>query len=270
MKKILICGLALLMMLSATACTKLIPDAVQEIIVETIRDGLETSISEATQEAGPETTPVDTEIDIEIQLDAADFVILRSDNGTKTGIYEYKNGLKSKVSYYNNITHELSSYDTFAYDKNGNLIEWTKYTDDGEFEDQVLYEYDDSGKLYRQTELYAVDKIWAIFEYHYNENGCISEKVVLDEEDYEITQTVVYTYDENGHLIRHESYDKFDSLSYRTEFICDDMGNVIHEETYFASSPEQADHVYDYTYVYNEHGQIIKENNITYEYGPMP
>lgn len=268
-KRTLLCCLALLMVLNTTACAKLSPSAVADVIVDQLRDQKETAAPAAAPDNTPEATPISTEIEVEVQMDAANFVILRSDDGTDTGIYEYKNGQKVKVNYYNNITKELSEYETFVYDKKGNLTEHTIYADDGEIEDQTLYEYDEDGRLYRETALYGEGKIWAIYEYHYDENGVMFERAVLDEEDFEVNLIVRYDYDENGHLLRHECYDD-DRMSFRTEFICDDMGNVIHEETYFAHSPDEAQHVYDYTFVYNEHGQVIKENNTTYEYGPMP
>lgn len=268
MRRILICCLALLAALCLVSCAKLSPSAVADKIVEQMQADKETAAPPAESEEKPEATPVSTEIEVEVQMDAANYVILRSDNGHETGIYEYKDGLKSKVSYYNNETKELERYVTFVYDGDGNLTEYTEWTEDGELEDQSLYEYKD-GMLYRETSLYGVGKVWAIYEYHYDENGVLDERYVLDEEDYEVNLTLRYFYDENGHLLRHECYDGED-MSFRTEFTCDDMGNVIHEETYFSHSPDEAQHVYDYEYIYNEHGQIIKENGTTYEYGPMP
>ena len=270
MKKFLIFCLALLLMLSTAACAKLSPNAVAEKIVDTLLESEETAAPMATPEEVPEETPVDTSVEVDVQMDKANYVILRSDDGTNTGLYEYKSGKLSKISYYNNITTELSSYKTFTYNSAGQLTEECEYEDDGTEYMKFLYEYDDNGNLYRDTTIYYGDTIWSILEYHYDENDRVTEQCILDEDDFEVDSTTIYVYDEKGHLIRHECMDDDGDMIYRTEFICDDMGNWIHEETYFASSPNEAQHVEDYEYVYNEHGQIIQQDNITYEYGPIP
>lgn len=139
--------------------------------------------------------------------------------------YQYDekgNMIKSVHTYdHNKWYHEDEEYitdcvtETFVYDDNGNLTEWTQRREDFAFDEVTtarnVYAYDDNGHeilyQYYKDDVMIDQSINA-----YDDNGRQTLSEVY--EDGTLTERTVWTYDENGNLIEEAYFDR-DILSYR-------------------------------------------------------
>lgn len=280
MKKIALLGFLILLLLCFTACSKKEDTSTTSIITE---DSESTTESDDISDAIPDSEVssdlnATEEVSDETPVAApSESVILQSTEGSDIGIYEYDaNGNNIKIIYYNSIDDSLLSYDTFTYDEANRLIEHIEYESDDTPYERDTYEYNEDGTLYRETSEYYYSseetkeyRIWSIYEYQYDETGLLVQCYELDDED--VTDINVYhnyIYDENQHLTRIEHYDyDNDQLQLYITVTCNEDGSPIKEEWFLTdeSVPMETN-----TYAYNEDGQLIQCNDISYEYGPMP
>lgn len=104
-----------------------------------------------------------------------------------------------------NYNNETGGPSTFAYDKNGKLLEKIFTRSDG-LKTKTNFEYDNGGRLTKSFRQYS-DKSKGIFSYHYNSNDQIIEKSFEKPDGYKSYE--IFAYDAHGNL-RFARYDKMD------------------------------------------------------------
>lgn len=81
------------------------------------------------------------------------------------------------------------------YDENGNKIETIEYKSDGDIKNYDQFEYNDKGKLSKETHLDPLSKKpKETIEYTYNEDEKLIKEVYYNKKN-EINKTVEYTYE---------------------------------------------------------------------------
>lgn len=257
-------------------------------------------ISDAPSQGMEQTLQTSQQEDQSTHPDHAEYVILRSVRGERTGVYEYdKNGNNVKITYYYGSDQAYNGYDLFDYDGNGQMIEYREYSmndelrehhtyryddtgnmiedveyrEDGTPYERWTYEYDESGKLLREIRFSCYSdeeqEVFSAWEYRYNEDGVLMYKIDYNDDFTKELYRETYFYDENGHLSRTESRDcGSDKLMYYRVITCNERGEMIRDEWYMGSdtTPREVD---EYSYTYDEYDRLVEKNGTTYEYGPI-
>ena len=143
----------------------------------------------------------------------------------------YENG--DPLFYYKNV-----------YDEDGNILEKYRGTSADDLQIDNRYEYVD-GKLMVET-VYSFDgSIMDIYDYTYNDDGLLINKIKRSEDGY-VYREYKYEYDDDGRLSH--MTDLF--YEYRTEYTYDEEGRTLSEEAYL----ENGELSYSRKMVYGEYG----------------
>lgn len=164
--------------------------------------------------------------------------------------YEYdENGNIAKVIRSNGMTAE------FAYDGQGNRIEETYKTVDGEIYLTYTHEYNEHGDVVKSVkdDIYAGGRFTFTYEYQYDGDGRMIQMVggtVTDKWEYdEFGREIRYERQEkNGYYIRTTKYDAYGNLSEQTT----------EKPTNMPILPIDSN-VYTYEREYDDHGVILWE-----------
>lgn len=193
--------------------------------------------------------------------------------------YTYdENGTLLKCTY--SESGEIS-YTDYKYDENGNCIEEVYYDESGETTSKTEHTYDENGNCIEDI-YYWEDEISSKKEYAYdaNNNQIEYRSYYFDSGNAELSEREEYTYDDNGILLEQNLYNaeritnklKYDSHENLIEKIYyQDNGEIEscekHDYTYdtygnpilYAYGSNVAVYwTYDYTYTYDDNGNILK------------
>lgn len=183
------------------------------------------------------------------------------------------NNLPVKHVYY---ISKKESYDTFAYDDRGNLIEMSLGFDG---DDRSIYEftYDENDRLIKEVNTLTYGDTVSVVEYVYNEKGLLIQTVkprdngkkavtdyIYDENDL-LVKTVFtdslgfetvyeYSYTEEGWLCGYVFTGVFGNETYNAYY--DENGRIIKET--FAEGEEISS---EYNYTFDENGRLIKKTH---------
>lgn len=134
----------------------------------------------------------------------------------------------------------------YAYDEAGALSSITR-SEGGVTAAKTVYEYDENGRLVKESQYEGEDFCIAEFEYSHDANG---RMIKCRRSDY-IEESVSennYGYDAKGRLLTDQCYDESGNMISRTEFAYDDNDNEIKRS------------------VYTEGGELISSTEKSYEY----
>lgn len=145
------------------------------------------------------------------------------------------------------------------FDEN-NMIKKESITKNGEVINENEYTYNDKGQ--RTKCVNTSSGFVTVIEYVYNEAGYAVE-VIEKDGDGTVSTIIKYTHDDQGRVIRSVFESDGNSETYETAF--DDKGNVIRE---VITGSDGSEAVYEYSYTYNEQGQIAERisNGETHTY----
>ena len=173
-------------------------------------------------------------------------------------------------------TEEPISSETFEYEYNsdGLLIRKTGFSN-GEYQDEILYEYDDNGNLLSQSEGNPGSGVTSLAKsYEYDESGNLTKETQYNSAG-EINQYWTYEYDENGKQTVKHNYnpageEMIEAVECQWQYEYDGEGRVVEEW----QESVAGGHKYEwYEYEYDEYGNVCKKkdvlNKTTYEYRPL-
>ena len=173
-------------------------------------------------------------------------------------------------------TGEPISSETFEYEYNpdGLLIRKIGFSN-GEYQDEILYEYDDNGNLLSQSEGKPGSGVTSLAKsYEYDESGNLTKETQYNSAG-EINQYWTYEYDENGKQTVKHNYnpageEMIEAVECQWQYEYDGEGRVIEEW----QESVAGGHKYEwYEYEYDEYGNVCKKkdvlNKTTYEYLPL-
>lgn len=178
--------------------------------------------------------------------------------GTTFEYDEYGNEIRSR-SYLGDCA--FSTYTEKTYDREGKLLTVVSSGDDGTVSSEYAYTYDDAG--------FVVDEVrkqhYNNTTYHYviTYNAEHTEATIQSYKNDVPSGYTEETYNQNGDLLRSDSYGADGTWSSAVECEYDDQGRLSVEWKY-SSSELQAD--YDVIYTYDENGLLINKN-VDYYYG---
>lgn len=175
-----------------------------------------------------------------------------------SGIAEYKydsDGNCIEIRVYNDAG-KLIKVTTREYDSNGNITKETQEMPLHDDVDTFIYAYDDNGnvtlRLWYQN-LTGTGDVYSKHSYEYDEhNQLISETTWYE---WDIERTIVYEneYDSNDQLVKQSSLSLVNKYSQTTEYEYDNNGNMI------AQRVTNDYGSWEYTYAYDEFGNMIRE-----------
>ena len=173
-------------------------------------------------------------------------------------------------------TGEPISSETFEYEYNpdGLLTRKTGFSN-GEYQDEILYEYDDNGNLLSQSEGKPGSGVTSLAKsYEYDESGNLTKETQYNSAG-EINQYWTYEYDENGKQTVKHNYnpageEMIEAVECQWQYEYDGEGRVVEEW----QESVAGGHKYEwYEYEYDEYGNVCKKkdvlNKTTYEYLPL-
>ena len=173
-------------------------------------------------------------------------------------------------------TGEPISSETFEYEYNpdGLLIRKTGFSN-GEYQDEILYEYDDNGNLLSQSEGKPGSGVTSLAKsYEYDESGNLTKETQYNSAG-EINQYWTYEYDENGKQTVKHNYnpageEMIEAVECQWQYEYHGEGRVVEEW----QESVAGGHKYEwYEYEYDEYGNVCKKkdvlNKTTYEYLPL-
>ncbi len=197
--------------------------------------------------------------------------------------YQYDadgNLIEYKYISYQSSENSDSSRQTWAYDENGNEIEYVSYDKYGNIERKTNSEYDAGGNQTKHTTYDENDEITGWTETAYDENGCEIKYEVYDKNG-SCTRTITKEYDERRNLINYVIYDDDGELIEKSEYEYDKNDNrvkIVHygdgvtistkiefgydengnETKYVAYTDSGRTISYWYEREYDENGNVIK------------
>lgn len=173
-------------------------------------------------------------------------------------------------------TGEPISSETFEYEYNpdGLLIRKTGFSN-GEYQDEILYEYDDNGNLISQSEGKPGSGVTSLAKsYEYDESGNLTKETQYNSAG-KINQYWTYEYDENGKQTVKHNYnpageEMIEAVECQWQYEYDGEGRVVEEW----QESVAGGHKYEwYEYEYDEYGNVCKKkdvlNKTAYEYLPL-
>ncbi len=162
----------------------------------------------------------------------------------------------------------------YEYNPEGLLIRTTAFSD-GEWNGEVLYEYDEAGNLIRQggEQTYSLGSRMNQ-ELEYDEKGNLVKRTYLSSEG-QVEEWETYEYDEDGReILLHvfnaagEEKNQYERCEWKYEY--DDKGRIIEE---WKNGIEHGTNYQHTQYKYDEYGNVCKKAdlsmNTTYEYMPL-
>lgn len=174
-------------------------------------------------------------------------------------------------------TGESMSSETFEYEYNpdGLLIRKTGFDRNGEYQGEIIYEYDENGNLISQSEGKPGSGISSLARsYEYDDTGKLIKETQFDF-DGEINQYFTYEYDENGKQTVKHNYnpageEMVDPVVCQWKYEYDGEGRVVDE---WRESVEGGHKSEQYQYEYDEYGNVCKKTDVfqktIYEYLPL-
>lgn len=221
------------------------------------------------------------------------YVLLSESSANGEITYEYADGVLIKETVVGkssdgigfqgfNFTKGTSGTAEYKYDAAGNSVEIRVYNDDGKLIKVTTREYDNAGNISKETtELLLHDDV-DTYIYTYDDNGNMTLRLwyqnltgtgdVYSKHSYEydehnqlisettwyewdIERTIVYEneYDSNGQLVKQSSLSLVNKYSETTEYEYDKNGNMI------AQRVTNDYGSWEYTYAYDEFGNMIRE-----------
>jgi hypothetical protein len=155
-----------------------------------------------------------------------------NENGEISAIKKLKYNNKNKIIEETFVCGDRSDLAKYIYDKNGNNIELTYYTNDkiaikhvNKFDkknnliDHRLYEYDGALRDKTLSKFNEINLEFETEEYSFNGTSCV------------FTSKKTNEYDENGNLIEEKNYDEKGNLEFIYKYVYDEKHNEI-EKTF--------------------------------------
>lgn len=107
----------------------------------------------------------------------------------------------------------ITGYERKYHNDTGGVTRWDVYDADQQYDHYVLYEYDSSDRLTKET-YYQADGIGVYYyEYSYDENGKLAEEDYASAKNGSTRtlynngeENIRYTYDEKDELVKYEEY----------------------------------------------------------------
>lgn len=173
-------------------------------------------------------------------------------------------------------TGEPISSETFEYEYNPNglLIRKTGFKN-GEYQDEILYEYDDNGNLISQSEGNPESGATSLAKsYEYDDAGNLIQETQYDF-DGNVNQYWTYEYDQDGKQTVKHNYNPageeiLEAVECQWKYEYDGEGRVAEEWQESVASGRKYEW---YQYEYDEYGNLCKKtdalNKTTYEYLPL-
>lgn len=173
-------------------------------------------------------------------------------------------------------TGEPISSDTFEYEYNsdGLLIRKTGFSN-GEYQDEICYEYDEKENLISQSEGEpGTGVITLAKKYEYDDAGNLIKETPYDLYG-EVNEYWTYEYDKDGkQILQHhfnasgEEMESYELCQWKYEY--DGEGRVIEE---WKEGTEHGGKYEHYEYEYDEYGNVCRKKDLgthtTYEYAPL-
>lgn len=190
-------------------------------------------------------------------------IIYGEDNETIESRTEYKydeNGNEIEIIYY--WGNEISGHWEQDYDDNGNQIECRTYSSTGELEEKTEYKYDENGVLTEKVQ--HNERLSINYTNKYDSHGNITESINYKQGTGEIETTEIneYDYDTYGNMTK-RVYSRNDRIDYKYDYtyIYDDNGNILKETEHVVWEGRipalDVERVFEYTY--DENGNCVEE-----------
>lgn len=141
---------------------------------------------------------------------------------------------------------------TFSYDDNGNLIKLFGINSDG-YSESYTHTYNENNDLIK-TENVRSNGYSRTYDYTYAENGDLIKEVGTSSDGYNYTYDYTYYYDENENFVTERINTDSDGRHDKYIEIYNKKDNLI-KYIYISSSGYKI--TYDYTYRYDEKGNLI-------------
>lgn len=120
-------------------------------------------------------------------------------------LYEYNDqGQMVKKTVLYEEEYKLSKYSTYEYDNSGRLFKENKYKDD-KLDDYIFYEYDGQNRLVKETEYGAKGKIKNFKEYEYLSDGTVIKKFIKEDGSH-CYRYSIKRYDAAGNILEDSDY----------------------------------------------------------------
>ena len=193
--------------------------------------------------------------------------------------------------YYEKNNSGWLDHSVTTYDENGRAL--SSWNENGDYWERTDYFYNDLGYRVGESFEYSSNYGDEQYEHHsyttayYDKWGQLEKEITVSSgtgSSGEEVREVTYTYDENGRLLRHEdlspynhtlventydqrgymvrsTYSYSDMVSYTTEYVRDEEGNILQEKCINADGTER--YSYEYTY---ENGRTSTEIYVNGDY----
>jgi len=109
----------------------------------------------------------------------------------------------------------------------------TKITRDVEsrLKNRIVYQYNEQGKLWRESLVDNKGKVVSTYEYGYDSRGNQISRVMKNRTGNKLAETV-YTYDASGKMLTSETKDAGDNKISSTKYNYDSQGNLINQQVF--------------------------------------
>jgi hypothetical protein len=147
--------------------------------------------------------------------------------------YDYI-GRLVKYESYNDDSGELKSASKFEYNDKGKIVKESSYDKDGKLNNISKFEYNDKGQVAKRSSYDIDGKLKSVIKSEYNDKGKVIKQSSYDS-DGEPTIVVTYKYNDNGNMttMSYFNYDReSESVSEYKYTKFDDEDNWIERECY--------------------------------------
>lgn len=174
-------------------------------------------------------------------------------------------------------TGEAVFEETYEYEYNpdGLLIRKTGFKGNGEYQGEIIYEYDENGNLISQSEGKTGPGVTSLaMSYEYDNAGNLIKETQYDF-DGEVNQYWTYEYDQDGRQTVKHNYnpageEMIKAVECQWKYEYDGEGRIIEEWQESVNGGQKYEW---YQYEYDEYGNVCKKtdvfNKTTYEYLPL-
>jgi hypothetical protein len=120
----------------------------------------------------------------------------------------------------------------FAYntDKGWNSSKITRDVED-HLKNRIVYQYNEQGKLWRESLVDNKGKVVSTYEYGYDNKGNQISRAMKNRSGDKLAETT-YTYDSNGKMLTSETRDSKDNKISSTKYNYDSQGNLINQQVF--------------------------------------
>ena len=174
-------------------------------------------------------------------------------------------------------TGEAVFEETYEYEYNpdGFLVRKTGFKENGEYQGEIIYEYDENGNLISQSEGKTGPGVTSLaMSYEYDDAGDLIKETQYDF-DGEVNQYWTYEYDQDGkqtvvHNYNPAGEEMVTAVECQWKYEYDEEGRVAEEW----QESIDGGHKYEwYQYEYDDYGNVCKKKDVfhktTYEYLPL-